>query len=280
MGKLKKIIKKILRATVPLSMRKGVIIWLNKQEWINLKTRYWWTVEALRDFAQKDTDEYHKYLWNNHLAYAETYDIEKRFGDNGLELSRQFFFDELEKQLKNMNLKPDEDIHSVFELGCSLGYQLRFMEQSLFPAASILRGIDIDRYAIQQGQQFLKGVGSRVEIDYGDMEKLDDLLVDQKFDIFIATGVLLYLNENSTKKIIRKMLDHTNVLVALSGLAYFEEDNKNLVRSKMRERDQTFIHNFDSMISNEGGKVIFRRWEGDKMYNGHTIYFVFGVPLH
>jgi hypothetical protein len=68
-----------------------------------------------------------------------------------------------------------------------------------------------------------------------------------------------------------------NTMVGFSGLAHADRDNCLLDHSVTRDSDNSFIHNFDAMIQKAGGTIVARRWEGGKMIDGHTIYFVFAV---
>ncbi len=168
-----------------------------------------------------------------------------------------------------------EDITSVFEVGCSLGYQLRYFETDLFTSAVDLGGIDIDRYAVESGSEYLRSVGSKVQLRVADMEELSSLLKDKMYDIILCSGTLMYLDEKSASKVINVMLGRTKVMLVLTGPAHPEIDNSLLEHSLTRPRDGSFIHNIDSMVKRAGGTVLARRWEGDKLFDGQTIYFVF-----
>ena len=48
-------------------------------------------------------------------------------------------------------------IKSIFDVGCSAGYLLRFMETELFPGATTLEGNDIDEYALANGRGLPSG---------------------------------------------------------------------------------------------------------------------------
>ena len=88
----------------------------------------------------------------------------------------------------------------------------------------------------------------------------------------------MYLKEAEAAGMVRAMLSHSRVMVAMAGLAHPVLDNAALDCSDVRNRDQTFIHNLDGMVKNGGGSVLARRWEGDRQLEGQTIYFVFAAP--
>ena len=78
----------------------------------------------------------HRFLWENHVggsSYGRTYELAERFGDDNLRISRRELFDFLSAQLRHRGLEPKKDVKSVFDVGCSLGYVLRFLETEVFP---------------------------------------------------------------------------------------------------------------------------------------------------
>jgi len=269
--------KNAIRFLIPLSMRKRMAIWVQQQQWINSDRRSWWSVELVRDFAEKDVNAYHKFLWAHHLAYAASYEVATRFGAQKIRPSRLMFFAELRRCMEALGLSAKE-IRSVLEVGCSLGYQLRYLETDLFPGAAVLEGIDIDNYAVRSGQEHLGAIGSKISLKCGDIQRLDSLLGGRVYDVIVCTGVLMYLKEAEAAGMVRAMLSHSRVMVAMAGLAHPVLDNAALDCSDVRNRDQTFIHNIDSMVKNGGGSVLARRWEGGRQLEGQTIYFVFAAP--
>ena len=73
------------------------------------------------------------------------------------------------------------------------------------------------------------------------------------------------------------MLARTSGVLALAGLAHPDSDNAQLAASARRERDGTWIHNFDAMVARAGGRVFRRRWDGARTLDGNTVYFVFAA---
>lgn len=267
--------KAALRFLIPLRVRKRAAVWLGRRAW--LSSREWWTAELVRDLAERDAAAYHQFLWSNHLAYAATYEVDERFGDERIHPSRRELFSDLLRVLEENGMEPAR-IGSVFEVGCSMGYLLRQMETDLFPAAATLEGNDIDEYAVRAGQEHLSGLGSRVRLHAGDMRDLERYFVGRRFDLILCAGVLMYLPEAEAEDVLRKMLHHSSGVVALTGLAHPATDNARLTASEQRESDRSFIHNIDRLVQRVGGRVLMRRWEGPRMVNGNTIYFVFCAP--
>lgn len=267
--------KHVLRGALPLSFRKTLARLLGRQRW--LRSGNWWAHELLRDFAAQDPNGYHRFLWANHLGYAETYEIAVRFGADRLHPTRQMLFEEMVSCLGTLDIRPDA-IASVFEAGCSLGYNLRFLETDLFRNAAVLEGCDIDEYAVQQGAHYLRDSGSRVRVFRADMAELDERLGSQCYDITMAAGVLMYLRQEQAEEVVASLMRHTGRLAVFAGLADPSQDNATLAESRVRSTDGTFIHDIDGMVTRAGGRVVKRRWEGPRLIEGNTVYFVFAVP--
>jgi SAM-dependent methyltransferase len=276
MGDLKTACKRLVRSVVPLAVRKLAARTLQRLTWIDQQRRHWWSVELVRDLAEKDVDAFHQFLWTYHLGYAESYEVTGRFGADRVRASRRMFFSDLRDQVAKRSTFSDGSVRSIFEVGCSLGYQLRHIETDIFPGVRELAGIDIDRYAIEAGSEYLCSVGSKVVLECGDTRELERWLGGKTYDIIICTGVLMYLNEAAAGEAIGTMLRHGRLL-AMAGLAHPRTNNAGLSRSDVRASDSTFIHNFDRMVADHGGRVVWSRWEGDRDVEGNTIYFVFAT---
>lgn len=274
---LDKVTKRAVRTLVPLSLRKRLAVWVHRQRWLGSDRRNWWSTELVRDFADSDVNAYHKFLWTHHLGYAAPYEVSTRFGVENMRPSRQEFFAELRNSLETLGVAVD-NVRSVLEVGCSLGYQLRYLETEMLRGATMLDGIDIDEYAVRNGQQYLDQIGSKISLTCGDMQHLDQLLGERTYDVVVCTGVLMYLRENEADMLVRKMLSRSRTVVGLAGLAHPAIDNAALASSGVRERDRTFIHNLDVMVKAGGGRIVSRRWDGQRTLQGQTIYFVFASP--
>jgi cyclopropane fatty-acyl-phospholipid synthase-like methyltransferase len=180
--------------------------------------------------------------------------------------------------LEERSIRPS-DVGSILEVGCSQGYLLRYLEAHVFPACRQILGIDIDAPAIQKGQQVLARAGSRVKLVAGDMEELDTLVGPVAFDVTMAAGVLSYLNEEDAARMVSRLLGRTTKVLALAGLACIHQNNNQLTRSELSANHPgQWIHNFEALVTNAGGRVVRIRWEGPKQYNLQTICFVFAVP--
>lgn len=268
--------KDAARRLLPLAIRKRLAAWLGRQAW--LAPRHWWAMELLRDLAERDPDAYHRFLWTHHLGYAETYELPRRVGSGNINQTRHRLFADLRAHLAGRGVDPAREVRSVFEVGCSMGYLLRFIETDVFPAANLLEGIDIDRYAVRAGSEWLAAQGSKARIAAVDMADLDRVLGERRFDVVLCAGVLMYLHQAAAASVVAAMLRRTGRVLALAGLAHPGRDNAELDVSDVRQRDGTFIHNFDAMVRAAGGQVRFRRWEGGRVVDGNTVYFVFATP--
>jgi SAM-dependent methyltransferase len=267
-----------LRQAVPLGIRRRLAAAHGRRRW--LPARYRGAMALLADFAERDPNGFHRFLWSRHLAYADTYEIARRYGPENLHPSRLMFFADLERVLRNRGVEPSTGVASVFEVGCSLGYLLRHAETRVFPAARRLEGNDIDAYAVDEGRRHLAGLGSRVRLHVADMAQLGELLRGQRFDVVFCAGVLMYVDEPEAGRVVGALLRHSGLVTAFAGLAHPQRDNAELGAPAVRPRDGAFIHNIDRLVEHAGGTVVYRRWEGALDVRGNTIYFVFAEPGH
>lgn len=266
----------VSRRLIPLTARRHIVAWVGRHEALPYREKL--AIELLRDLAERDPNAYHRFLWARHLAYAKTFRAEQRFGTERIHQSRRMLFDDLRAFLQEQGIDPERDIRSVLEVGSSLGYLLHHLETGMFRSAISLEGIDIDRYAIDEGATYLASIGSRVKLTMADMSQLETVLAGRKVDVILCAGVLMYVPEDDARAIVRSIMRHTGVVAAFAGLAHPERDNSSLGHSAIRERDATFIHDLDGMVRDAGGHVAWRRWEGPRDVDGNSIYFVFGRP--
>jgi SAM-dependent methyltransferase len=238
------------------------------------------SMAMIRDWAEKDVNAFHRFLWAHHLGYAKFYEGINDFGIKNLPKTRRILFDDLKECLLLQSRSPTDaiEVRSIFEVGCSAGYLLHFMETDLFPAATTLEGVDIDEYALKKGNAYLRAHGSKIRLIHADMADLDRYMGGRKFDIIVCAGVLMYLHEYAAADVVQSMLNHCGGLVTIAGLAHPVVDNVQLKHSEIRGSDEAFIHNVDAMVQRAGGKIVYRRWEGSKTFDGQTVYFVFCRP--
>ena len=265
-----------IRLVLPLSARRRIVRALGGRAWV--PHRHALAMELLRDVWAADPAALHRFLWANHLAYAESYAVEGRFGEEAVVPSRRMLFEDLRDHLVGAGIDPERDVASVFEVGCSLGYLLRHLETGLFRSARTLEGIDIDRQAIRDGAAYLASIGSRVGVAAADTSELSSILAGRTIDVILCAGVLMYLPEDEARLVVDSILRHTGIVAAFAGLAHPAIDNADLAHSEVRAGDGSFIHNIDAMVQAAGGTVARRRWEGPRNVGGNTIYFVFAVP--
>lgn len=264
----------LVHGALPLGLRKRMALWMNRQRWI--PGGGWRAAALLGDLARSDPDEYHRFLWSHHLAYAESYEPQQRFGDANIRPERHLLFEDLRAFLRGEGLSPESDVRSVLEVGCSLGHLLHHMETSVFPGAARLEGFDIDRQAIESGNAWLREHGSRVRLMAADMTRMDDALEPgRRYDLVVCAGVLMYLREEPATEVLAAMLRRAERLVVLSGLSHPEHDNSRLAHSVPRSADGSFRHNFDAMVARVGGRVLFRRWSASAPRGWNPPYFVF-----
>jgi SAM-dependent methyltransferase len=278
-GSMKPLIKSVAapcaRYTLPLPWRMSIVEWCRRR---HVHYHCFLTMELLRDFAESDPNAFHRFLWAHHLAYAESYEP-SRFGCDKMESSRLLLFEDIQARLRSRGIEPGRDIRSVFDLGCSLGYVLNYAETQVFQSATILRGMDVDAYAIEKGTAFLRRIGSKAEIVTGDAKDLEHVMGKQKFDIVLCFGVLLYFDRPASVSIMRTLLQHTNVMLGVICLAHPNIDNSELKDSVVRESDHGFIHNIDMVIREAGGRVLSHRWMGNEILKDQSQpYFALAEP--
>jgi SAM-dependent methyltransferase len=244
------------RHALPLAVRKRLASVVSRR---NVPGQVTIGIELLRDLARDDPVGFHHYLWANHLAYAKTYEL-GRFAPGALEADRKVLFEQLCAELRRQGLDPGEDIHSILDAGCSLGYLLRHAEKSVFPSATTLTGIDIDTRAVAEGSLHLRRIGSRVELMVAGIEQLDEVLPGRRFDVVISCGSLMYLDQARAARAVASLLGHADRVLGLTDWAHPVQDNALLAQSVGRNVDEAWIHNLDSMVEAAGGHVVFRAW--------------------
>jgi SAM-dependent methyltransferase len=247
-------------------------IWLDRQRW--LSSRDYLAMGLVRDLLKESPKEFHKFVWSHHLTgYAQRYDSEELLFDvDQMQPSRKEFFGDLILVIQGLGLRTS-DIKSILEVGCSLGYLLRYLEIRVFTDYSEIVGIDIDAGAIEKGNNYLGKIGSDVRLIHGDMESLDQVMGPRSFDLMFSAGVLSYLNEKDATAVIAMMLRRAKKLVAFAGLACLDRNNITLDHSILSpNHDEQWIHNFDAMISAAGGRVVKNHCEQGEFY------FAFAVP--
>ena len=274
-GRLRRAAKLAVRPAqrvLPLGARRRYVRWLGRHPRIPYRQRL--SIELLRDYLETAPNEAHRFLWAHHLAYARIYEVDQKFGAERIKPSRRMLFEDLRQYLEATGVDPATDVHSVFEVGCSLGYLLRHLETTMFTGATSIEGVDIDRYAIEQGNRHLAAAGSSIRLRTADVADVDLLLDRQTIDVILCAGVLLYLPEADAAQVVSSIVRHVGTVAVFSGPAHPDRDNGTLDASTRREGDATFVHNIDRMVVAAGGTVAWRRYEGSKQFGGNTIYFV------
>ncbi len=269
-------VKTALWSAVPLGVRKQAAIGISNSSSLSEARRLRYSMLAIGDLAEHDNREFHRFLWSNHLAYAVYYSG-ARF-QSSIETSRLQLFTALLDQLASLGVEP-RAISSVLDVGCSVGNNLRYLEEHVFPSATILHGVDIDSRAVAEGTRLLAQAGSRVELKTGDMEDLDSVLGrGTRYDVVFCAGVLLYLDEERAAAVVASMLRRSRTSCAFAALAHPLHDNQLMPASERRAWDSSHIHNVDRMVAAAGGAVVGRRWEPGTLDGRQTIYFVFARP--
>ncbi|MBI2815413.1 MAG: class I SAM-dependent methyltransferase [Acidobacteria bacterium] len=253
---VKKVAPAVMQRTLPLWLRMRLVVWTGRR---GFRWHFPLPTDLLRELADSEPNAFHRFLWSNHLAYAAGYEL-SRFGSEKLEPSRRMLLDDMQQYLRTQGVAPECEVNSVFDAGCSLGHVLRFAETEVFCSATRLRGVDVDRYAVEAGSAYLKEAGSRIELITGDVGQIERYMAGEKLDVVLCCGVLMYFDQAMAARVVKALLTRTKVIAGFICLAHPEKDNGTLASSAIRPLDCGFIHNIDAMVQCAGGRVVSRRW--------------------
>jgi SAM-dependent methyltransferase len=265
----------VLGRTLPLPLRQGLVVRVGHRK---LPGGFEFFMGMLDDMRRQDPDALHRFLWSNHLAYAATYEIPRRFGAPNINPTRHLLFRDILAYLRSNGVNPREDVRSVFEIGCSMGYLLRHLEAEVFPSAAILHGLDIDRHAIEAGTAHLGSLQSKVKLFAADMAAAEHVMGNRMYDLVLCCGVLMYVNQKTAERVVRSMLSHAVRLVGLICLAHPKSQNLDLAMSETRDVDGSFIHDVNRMIRQAHGKLVSSQWVGTATSGSSPSYVILAEP--
>ena len=117
-------------------------------------------------------------------------------------------------------------IHTILEVGCNSGPNLYLLAKK-FPDAE-LRGIDINPYAVKDGNAWIKKEGiSNVRLSVGKADALESFQ-DNYFDIVFTDAVLMYIARDKIKKVIKELIRITRKALLLMEWHCFESKSNPL----------------------------------------------------
>jgi SAM-dependent methyltransferase len=265
---------KVVSRLLPLGLRKSM---LTSRVCPASRAGIDFSIGMLDDLRRRDPSAFHRFLWSNHLAYATSYEIERRFGEEKLNPSRGILFDEIARHLRGCGVDPRVKIRSIFEVGCSMGYLLRHLEVQIYPEADVLHGLDIDGYAIETGMQHLRSLQSKVRLFASDLADAPRIMGDRRYDLVLCCGVLMYVNQAAAEELVGTMLARAGCLGILC-LAPTREDGDLSGESALRP-DGAFLHDVNGMIGRAGGKVVCSRWIGSTVSGSSPSYAILAEPV-
>jgi SAM-dependent methyltransferase len=260
--------------SIPLNNRKYLAVWVENQTWIPNRHKH--SISVIRDWAGSNSNEFHRYLWSHHLGIAKYYEENNDFSTRRLILTRKMLFEQLQDYLFASGQLTK--VNSIFEVGCSSGYMLSYIEKNMFPEAEVLEGIDIDDYALDKGKAYLRAHSSKIRLIRADMIELDWVMNKKKYDLILCLGVLMYLEKEAASQVVKSIISHSNGVIAIADLAHPMVDNAKIGNSVVRAFDGAYMHNIDEMVQKSGGEIVCRRWEGSKTFDGQSVYFLFCRP--
>ena len=259
----------------PLSTRQSLVAFVGRRRKLPVPFRFEFAMGMLDDLRRRDPVALHRFLWSNHLAYAASYEVPRRFGVSRINPTRHALFAGITEHLRSRGLDPRKDIRSVLEIGSSQGYLLRHLEASVFPAATILHGLDIDAYAVQEGSAHLRSIGSRVKLFTADMEAAEHVMGDA-YDVVLCCGVLMYVTGSIAEKVARTMFSRASRLVGLICLAPREG---HAGPSSVRASDGAFVHDMEPIIRRAGGRVVSCSWIGTNTSGSSPSHVIVAEPV-
>jgi SAM-dependent methyltransferase len=233
----------------------------------------------LRDLHRRDAGAFHRFLWSNHLGYAASYEVARRFGASNLNASRRILVDDIASYLMERGVDPRKNIRSVLDIGCSLGYLLRHIEVGLCPSAEVVHGIDIDEYAINAGTAHLSSLASKVKLFVADMAGVGRFIGGRAYDLILCCGVLMYGDEQCAYEVVRTMLLSANRVVGIISLAEQPNFRTAAGRSIARPSDGAFIHDVPRMIHRAGGRVVASRRIETEISGSSPSYAILAEPV-
>jgi SAM-dependent methyltransferase len=232
----------------------------------------------LGDLHRRDPGAFHRFLWSKHLAYAASYEVDKRFGESNLNPSRRILVQEMASYLRSRGLEPGKNVRSVLDIGCSMGYLLRHLEVDVCLSAEVLHGLDIDEYAVKAGTAHLSSLRSNVKLFVGDMTAADGFIGDRSYDLLLCCGVLMYGDEDAAYNVVRIMLSTAKRLVGIISLAHPANRRMAGGKSVTRPSDGAFIHDVKRMIHRAGGKVVASKRIATEISGSSPSYAILAEP--
>ena len=266
----------LLSRPLPLRVRQNLVVWAERGK---LPGGFELSMGMLEDLRRRDPDTLHRFLWSNHLAYAAHYEVTRKFGSENINPTRHLLFSDMVDYFRARGVDPQEHVRSVFEVGCSMGYLLRHIEEEVFPNATILHGLDIDGHAIETGSAHLRRLNSTVKLFAVDMSLAGNTMGDQLYDVVLCCGVLMYVNNAKAESVIQAMFSHARHLVGLICLAPPESEAAGKPASPQpRESDGAYIHDVTRMIRQAGGTVVSSKWVGTETSKSSPSHVILAEP--
>jgi SAM-dependent methyltransferase len=261
----------VLGRLLPLRLRERLVVWAGRHRWAGSVE---FSMGLLHDLRRRNPQEVHRFLWSQHLAYAASYQVARRFGAPNINPTRHLLFRDILAHLEAGGVDARE-IGSVFEVGCSMGYLLRHVETEVFPAAGMLHGLDIDGEAIAAGAAHLHSLASKVELFAADVEETERVMGGRVYDLVLCCGVLMYVNEEAAQRLVRTMFAHAGRVVGLICLAHPEGRQG---ASEVRASDGAFIHDVGRMVCEADGRVVSSHWVGTDVSGSSPSWVMVAAP--
>src|ERR1044072_4799706 len=80
-----------LGRALPLAARQRLVTLVGRRN-LPIPFRFEFAMGMLDDLRRRDPVALHRFLWSNHLAYAASYEVPRRFGDANINPTRHALF--------------------------------------------------------------------------------------------------------------------------------------------------------------------------------------------
>lgn len=136
----------------------------------------------------------------------------------------------------------NKKINNVLEVGCNIGNQLNFLQKKGYKN---LFGIEISENAVEKSKIYTKNIniiqGSGFDIPFK----------DNYFDLVFTAGVLIHINPNDLKKIMKEI--HRVSKKFVMGFEYYNDKSEEILYRKNKgylwknNFSQVYLNNFNDL---------------------------------
>jgi ubiquinone/menaquinone biosynthesis C-methylase UbiE len=115
----------------------------------------------------------------------------------------------LQEQMIVDYLKTISSFLSVLEVGCGFGRITKIL-LSNFPDIKEYIGIDLSPHQIENAKRYVKQTENRKENTQFIVSDIQSLQIDKKYDLVLASEVLMHILPSEIEEVMRKLIDISN----------------------------------------------------------------------